>query len=69
MNIETPISTHSPITELDHSPSEVKLEGFWEMPHQDRLALLQEAIIAAHAWHYARNTAYRGTVSARGVGA
>ena len=68
MNIETPISTYTPMAAWDHSPSEVKLERFWEMPHQKRLTLLQEAIIDAHTWHYARNPAYRGTVSGRGVG-
>lgn len=44
------------------------LRDFWEMMPAEREGILLDAIVRTHAWHYARNTAYRQTVSARGVG-
>lgn len=45
-----------------------RFTDFWNMsPEEGRLVLLQ-AIQEAHAWHFARNLAYRHTVEARGVG-
>jgi len=44
-----------------------RLSDFWSMPADHRETVLLEAIAAAHAWHYRRNRAYRGTVAARGV--
>ena len=44
------------------------LTDFWTMAPPQRETVLLEAIASAHAWHYARNRAYRQTVIARGVG-
>jgi len=44
------------------------LSDFYHLPPAERDRELLEAIQAAHAWHYARNSAYRATVAARGVG-
>lgn len=45
-----------------------QLADFWAMPFAQRKSILREAIAQTHAWHYARNRAYRYTVTARGVG-
>lgn len=45
-----------------------QLRDFWEMAAAERANVLLDAISRAHAWHYPRNTAYRQTVSPRGVG-
>jgi len=47
----------------------VDLAAYWDMPPEARAAALLPAILESHAWHYARNPAYRRAVSARGVGA
>ena len=44
------------------------LVSFWDMPADQREAILLDGILQAHAWHFERNRAYRQTVSARGVG-
>lgn len=44
------------------------LTTFWELTPAQREAHLIEAILAAHAWHFERNRAYRQLVTARGVG-
>jgi len=44
------------------------LTDFWTMTPPRRESVLLEAISTAHTWHYARNRAYRQTVTARGVG-
>lgn len=44
------------------------LSDFYTIPPAERDRLLLDAIQASHAWHYPRNTAYRNTVAARGVG-
>lgn len=48
-----------------HNPA---LTDFWTMTPPQRETILLEAIAAAHTWHYTRNSAYRQTVAARGVG-
>ncbi len=49
-------------------PENYQLRDFWELAAAERENVLLDAIFRAHAWHYPRNTAYRQTVSARGVG-
>jgi hypothetical protein len=44
------------------------MKEFWDMDPAARDQTLFEGIAAAHAFHYERNTAYRNTVAARGVG-
>jgi len=44
------------------------LADFWSMGDAEREELLLRSITAAHAYHFERNTAYRNTVAARGVG-
>jgi len=45
------------------------LDAFFTMPAAQRGPLLVEGVREAHRRHFARNAAYRRTVSARGVGA
>jgi len=44
------------------------LADFWSMGEAEREESLLRNITAAHAYHFERNTAYRNTVAARGVG-
>jgi hypothetical protein len=44
------------------------LADFWSIPEAERQELLLRGILNAHNYHYERNTAYRNTVAARGVG-
>jgi hypothetical protein len=44
------------------------LADFWSIPEAEREELLLRGVIAAHGYHFERNTAYRNTVAARGVG-
>lgn len=44
------------------------LADFWDIAEAERDRLVLDGIVAAHAWHYQRNTAYRTVVAARGVG-
>ncbi len=44
------------------------LADFWAMDEATRIHTLLERVKAAHAYHYERNTAYRSTVAARGIG-
>ena len=44
------------------------LDDFFALPAAQRGPLLVEGIREAHRHHFARNAAYRRTVSARGVG-
>ena len=44
------------------------LADFWTMDEAAREDLLLRGIAAAHAHHFERNTAYRNTVAAHGVG-
>jgi hypothetical protein len=46
----------------------VDLIDFYAIEPTERDEILLDAIRECHAWHYARNDAYRATVSARGVG-
>ena len=46
----------------------VDLIDFYAIEPAERDQILLDAIHDCHAWHYARNDAYRATVSARGVG-
>jgi Acyl-protein synthetase, LuxE len=55
-------------TLADHLGAVPDLAGFWSTPAAERQALLLDGIAAAHAYHFVRNTAYRNTVAARGVG-
>jgi hypothetical protein len=48
--------------------SEQRLDAFWSMSVAQRESILLSAIAEVHALHYERNTAYRRTVSARGIG-
>ena len=45
------------------------LSDFYSIQPARRDKILLDAIHERHAWHYARNSGYRATVSARGVGA
>lgn len=45
-----------------------RLADFWDIPPGERGPILLDGIARSHAWHYARNHAYRLAVSARGVG-
>jgi hypothetical protein len=45
-----------------------RLSDFWDMPAAERERVLLDAIADTHAWHFARNQAYRHTVAARGIG-
>ncbi len=45
-----------------------ELAGFWSIPEAEREKKVLRGILATHSWHYARNTAYRNAVAARGVG-
>ncbi len=58
-------ASEDPIRWLEEQP----LSLFWDLSPEQRKASLLQAIASAHAWHFERNTAYRQTVSARGVGA
>lgn len=44
------------------------LADFWDIAEPERDKLVLDGVLAAHAWHYQRNTAYRTVVAARGVG-
>ena len=44
------------------------LADFWNMDEAARDDLLLQGIAATHAYHFERNTAYRNTVAAHGVG-
>ena len=44
------------------------LDDFFEIPATQRPEILLRAIYETHAWHYARNRAYRRAVEAKGVG-
>lgn len=46
----------------------MNIEDFFALPPAQRSAILLKAIEAQHAFHFERNTAYRQTVKARGVG-
>lgn len=46
-----------------------RLQDFWDMEPAVRQEVLLAGIGHVHAWHYERNSAYRGSVSARGLGA
>ena len=46
-----------------------RLSEFYAIPAATRDEILLDAIREGHAWHYARNSAYRATVTARGVNA
>lgn len=46
----------------------INLADFWGIDRQGREAMLLDAIVECHAWHFERNPAYRLTVAARGVG-
>ena len=51
------------------SPGEVPaLADFWSLAEAEREELLLRGITRVHAYHFERNTAYRNTVAARGVG-
>ena len=45
-----------------------RLADFWEVRQAERDEAVLHGILATHHRHYARNTAYRNTVAARGVG-
>ena len=45
------------------------LSDFYSIQPARRDKILLDAIHERHAWHYARNSGYRATVSARDVGA
>jgi len=44
------------------------LSDFWSLTEPERDQTVLQGIRATHSWHYARNTAYRNAVTARGVG-
>jgi len=44
------------------------LNHFWGISVESRESILTQAIKETHAWHFKRNSAYRRTVSARGIG-
>lgn len=44
------------------------LPEFYTLPPDDRHPLLLSAVLAQHAWHYPRNTAYRNHCASRDVG-
>ena len=44
------------------------LADFWSMGEAEREESLLRGITESHAYHFERNTAYRNTVAARGVG-
>ena len=44
------------------------LAGLWDMDEATRDDLLLRAVAQAHTYHFERNTAYRATVAARGIG-
>ena len=51
------------------SPGDVPdLDGFWSLADSEREERLLRGIIQTHAYHFERNSAYRNTVAARGVG-
>jgi hypothetical protein len=50
------------------APGQRALADFWAMTETERDRTVLDGILAAHAWHYERNTAYRNAVAARGVG-
>jgi Acyl-protein synthetase, LuxE len=51
------------------SPGRVlALADFWSLAETERDEVLEQGVIAAHAYHFERNTAYRNTVAAHGVG-
>jgi hypothetical protein len=52
--------------ELSSRPS---FHDFWDMSPAQREPVLLQAIAETHAWHYARNRAYRRLVESRGLGA
>jgi hypothetical protein len=57
------------VTSSVFSPGEVPaLAEFWALGETERERLLLEGISRVHAFHFQRNTAYRNTVAARGVG-
>jgi len=68
MSVEAITSTDSHPIELDKQIDSINLSDFWEIPWAQRTQILEDAIRETHAWHYLRNPAYRGTLSARGVG-
>jgi hypothetical protein len=47
----------------------MNLHDYFELPAKQRNAILLDAILVAHRYHFERNAAYRQTVSGRGVGA
>lgn len=58
-----------PASPLAGDPAQAPpLSSFWDVSRQRRDELLREGIERVHAWHYARNCAYRRTVEARGIG-
>ena len=44
------------------------LSAFWGAEEAEHAKVVLDGILATHARHYARNTAYRSAVAARGVG-
>ena len=44
------------------------LADFWTLSEAEREEVLLRGITEAHAYHFERNTAYRNTVAARGIG-
>jgi hypothetical protein len=65
--VETPLEQipEDPVSHFGERP----LSDFWNLSPEQRKATLLQAISALHSWHFRRNTAYRLTVSGRGIGA
>ena len=53
--------------ELGYNRPMPTLSEFYSIHPDKRDEILLDAILESHAWHYARNSAYRATVAARGV--
>jgi len=68
MNVETITGTHLSALLPETVSGGCRLEDFWELSIEDRNNVLEQAIFKVHAWHYTRNSAYRHTLEARGVG-
>jgi predicted metalloenzyme YecM len=67
MRNEAATINKTPISPQDTFRENPQLGYFWEIPQEQRLRTLQDAILKSHNWHFLRNPSYRQTVSARGV--
>jgi len=57
------VSMQKPLQNLSAFP----IASFWEINPEERAAILMQAIIDTHKWHFPRNNSYRRTVEARGI--